>query len=93
MRRLRNSWIFWIILFWIAVPILHSALRTRDVPEPFTDYELSTENDMATCTTQWTSNGDVQTVNTTQLEGESIDALVARHKALVDAMKAVYPPD
>lgn len=48
---------------------------------------------MQTITTTWQdADGVTHTVATTRLDGESVDAWIARHQALVAAAQAKYPP-
>lgn len=54
---------------------------------------IETEDDMATLKAEWTSGGKKHAVTTVQLDGESAQDFVSRHKALVDALEAAYPPD
>lgn len=55
--------------------------------------ELRKETKMATLTATWKTEDNItHTVTTNQQEDESSDAFSARHKALVDAAKALFPP-
>lgn len=54
---------------------------------------IGTENDMSTVKSEWVSGGMTKSVTTTQLDGESAQDFASRHKAAVDAVKAIYPPD
>ena len=48
---------------------------------------------MAQLKAEWTDAAGVKhTVTTTQLDGEAVDAFVQRHKTIVDAYKAAFPP-
>jgi hypothetical protein len=83
---------------WITATLLTSILllgfvawQVRDINGrliPFT-----TETQMQTTTTTWTSDGMTHTVSTPRNDGETVTAWVARHKEAVDALKAIYPPD
>lgn len=41
----------------------------------------------------WTSEQVAHTLTSTPREGETVEAWALRHKAAVDAAKAVFPPD